>query len=166
MSKDRPDERERTFTREYLLDFNASAAAERAGFPRSASRTAGWRMLKKASVLKEIKKEMDKRTKVAEATVDRVLKEMCDMAFYDPGDLADVKSPEDIKALDESVRRAITGWAYDKEGRLILKLSPKTPSLDQLGRYLKMFTDKLELSGNLELAERLREARERSRTRA
>jgi hypothetical protein len=59
------------------------------------------------------------------------------------------------------VRKAVVGWSWDREGNLTLKLSPKTPSLEQLGRYFKLFTDKIEMSGSLELARRLKEARER-----
>ena len=68
---------------------------------------------------------------------------------------------EDIKALPEHVRRAIAGWGYDARGNFFLKISPKTPSLDQLGKHFKLFTDKLELSGNVSLAERIKAARER-----
>lgn len=73
------------------------------------------------------------------------------MSFYDPSDFESVKGPEDIKNLPEHVRRAIVGWDWNRNGKFVLKISPKTPSLDQLGRYLRMFTEKIEISGRLSI---------------
>jgi hypothetical protein len=60
------------------------------------------------------------------------------MAFYDPADIAGhpIAGPQDICGLPEPVRRAIVGWGWDKQGNFTLKLSPKTPSLIEIGRHL------------------------------
>lgn len=65
------------------------------------------------------------------------------MAFYDPADIAgaNISGPQDIPNLPEDVRRAIIGWSWDKQGNFILKLSPKTPSLELLGRHLILWRD-------------------------
>jgi phage terminase small subunit len=46
--------------------------------------------------------------------------------------------------------------AYTFDSGAVLK------GCEMLGRHLKMFTDKIELSGNIALAERIRAARERA----
>jgi hypothetical protein len=46
-----------------------------------------------------------------------VLREIQRMAMYDPAQLTDVKSPDDIKKLPEDVRRAIVGWSWDRNGK-------------------------------------------------
>lgn len=155
------DLRVELFVAEYVVDFNAARAAVEAGYSEGRARQTGYDLLQRPEVQQAIKKELGKRTKRARATADRVIEEIENLALYDPADFADVRGPEDIKALPEHVRRAIAGWGYDARGNFFLKISPKTPSLDQLGKHFKLFTDKLELSGNVSLAERIKAARER-----
>lgn len=72
---------------------------------------------------------------------ERVLEEMMAIAFVDVGEIASegIRAPEDIARLPRHVRRAITGWRWDKHGNFVLKLADKGRALDQLARYLGLY---------------------------
>ena len=137
------------FVREYLVDRNATQAALRCGYAETSAYSQGQRLLKYDVIATAVQEAMDKRAERTEITADRVLREIACLALYDPSELVQqpCTKPEDIALLPEHVRRAIIGWSWDKAGNFVLKLSPKVPALDQLGRHLKLFTDKVELSG-------------------
>jgi phage terminase small subunit len=155
--------RQQLFIKEYLIDRNATQAAIRAGYSEKTAEQIGFRLLRNVQIEKAVNSALEKQMKRLDISADRVLQEIACLSFYDPKDFESVNGPEDIKNLPEDVRRAIVGWDWNKNGKFVLKISPKTPSLDQLGRHLKLFTDKLEISGNLTLAERIKAARERIR---
>jgi hypothetical protein len=81
---------------------------------------------------------MSRRTTIA---ADNVVTELAGLAFYDAGVIAAarIEKPEDIQKLPQQVRRAIVGWKWDREGRLVLSLSPKVPSLELLGRHFGLW---------------------------
>lgn len=137
------------FVREYLVDMNGTQAAIRCGYSERTANEQAARLLAVVSVREAVQKAMDKRAERTEITADRVLREIAAQAFYDAADIGDIEvtCPKDIRKLPENVRRCIIGWSWDKAGNFVLKFSPKTPSLDLLGRHLKLFTDKVELSG-------------------
>ena len=60
---------------------------------------------------------------------------------------ANVRGPEDIPTLPEDVHRAIVGWSWDKAGNFTLKFADKKSALELRGRHMKLFTDKIELTG-------------------
>jgi phage terminase small subunit len=141
--------KQQMFVKEYLCDLNATQAAIRAGYSTKRADAIGHENLRKPEIAAAIQTEMDKRAAAVDITAERVLKEIARMALYDAADIAGhkINGPEDIPTLPEDVRRAIIGWGWDKQGNFVLKLSPKTPSLELLGRHLKLFTDKHEHSG-------------------
>lgn len=137
------------FVREYLVDRNATQAAIRCDYSGRSAYSQGQRLLKDAVIAEAIQEAMNQRSERTNITADRVLREIAAQAFYDAADIGDVEvtCPKDIRKLPENVRRCIIGWSWDKAGNFVLKFSPKTPSLDLLGRHLKLFTDKVEMSG-------------------
>lgn len=152
------------FVREYLVDLNGAAAARRSGYSAKNADDLAAQLIRKTHVAEAIQAAMNRRAEKLEITADKVLQEIACMAFYDPADIAGkVNSPEDIPKLPVAVRKAITGWSWDKMGNFVLRLAAKTPSLDQLGRHLKLFTDKVELEAGSNLADLLQKARRRAR---
>jgi phage terminase small subunit len=145
MSPKKLTPKQQRFVDEYLVDLNAAGAARRAGYSEKWAKCSAEELMRKPAIQSRMK-DMQQRTEV---TADRWVRELAAMAFYDPADLgsAEIKSPADIKLLPEQVRRAIIGWSWDKYGNFVLKLSPKTPSLDLLGRHLGLLTTKLEVTG-------------------
>lgn len=133
--------KQQMFVAEYLIDLNATQAAIRAGY---SARTAEWQgpqLLVKTHVAEAIQASMTKRAEKLDISAEKVLREISLMAFYDIGELAQAKveKPEDIANLPEHIRKAIIGWSWDKFGNFVLKLSPKTPSQELIGRHLKLF---------------------------
>lgn len=84
----------------------------------------------------------------------------------------DGKTLKNIHQIPKHLRLALAGIDIDEireDGAFIgyakkVKLNSREKALENLGRYMKMFTDKVELSGTVELAERLKKARERARS--
>lgn len=139
--------RQERFVQEYLTDLNATAAARRAGYSARSADEFAYQLLRKPQIREAIERAKAERAQRVEVTADRVVAELAAMAFYDPAAIRGVRGPEDIAGLPEPVRRAIVGWSWDRQGNFVLKLSPKTPSLELLARHLGMFRDKVELSG-------------------
>jgi len=138
--------KQQMFVAEYLVDLNATQAAIRAGYPKKTASVIGYESLTKPHIAEAVQSSMTKRSAKTDITAQKVLREIAYMAFYDVGELASAKigKPEDIASLPEHIRKAIVGWSWDKFGNFVLKLSPKTPSQELLGRHLKLFTDKIE----------------------
>lgn len=113
------------------------------------------RLLAQANVAAAVQAMRDKLSAQLEVTAKRVLEEWVAMGFYDPADLVvtdpttgevrDITSPRDLKLLPEQVRRCVVGWSWDRNGNFTLKLAPKTPNLELIGRHLGMFVERKEL---------------------
>jgi phage terminase small subunit len=100
------------FIKEYLVDYNATQAAIRAGYSQKTAYAIGQENLKKPEIMKAIDEEAEYRTKKAEITVDWVL---------------------------QGIRNIATNKDEQTKDRL--------KAYELLGKYLKLFTDKKEISG-------------------
>ena len=159
--KDELTPKQAAFVREYLIDLNATQAVIRSGYSAKTAHVTAAKMLSNAKVQGAVQIGMSARAEKAELSAERVLKELCCLALYDPAEIAkeSVTCPADIAKLPEHVRRCIIGWSWDKMGNFVLKLSPKTPNLELLGRHLALFRDKLELSGEVDFKDILEQVR-------
>lgn len=121
----------------------------------AAAVSAASRLLAQVNVAAAVQALRDKLSAKLEVTAERVLAEWVAMGFYDAADLVvldpdtgqprNITSPLDLRLLPERVRRCVIGWTYDKAGNFILKLAPKTPNLELIGRHLGMFVERKEL---------------------
>lgn len=156
------------FIAEYLATGNIALASKKAGY--SAGR--GYDLLKMPEVMEVIAKERVVRLQLLEVTAERVIAELAKMAFLDPREFFnDDGSAKDICELDAVTAAAISGLEVTEEfsGRgddralsakvKKYRLADKKGALELLGKYLKMWTDKVEVSGIDQLAERLAKAR-------
>jgi phage terminase small subunit len=64
------------FTKEYLVDLNATQSAIRAGYSKKTARSQGQRLLTNVDIQELIQKEMDMRSERIEITADEVLEEI------------------------------------------------------------------------------------------
>lgn len=150
------------FCQEYIVDFNATQAAIRSGYSEKTAKEIGCENLTKPNIKQKIDKLIDDRAKRTEITADRVLVELSRLAFADirdiftddggllkPSDMGDdiassVQSVEVVTRLDGE---------KDSDGNQVpeyvhrIKLSDKKASLELLGKHLKLFTDKVEHTG-------------------
>ena len=140
------------------------AAAYRQAFPRSLN----WKdetVWRKASLMAangEVRARVEELSKKAasanEVTVERVVRELARLAFFDVRKLVnDDGVPLKVTELDDDTARAVAGLDVARIGNadmgigevLKFKLADKKGALELLGRHLKMFTDKVEHSGGL-----------------
>ncbi len=149
------------FISEYLVDGNATRAAVAAGFSVKSAEVTGARLLRKPKIAKAIALRHARRVDKLEITAERVLGELAKLAFYDPGRLFD----EDgrllpISEMDDVSRAAIAALdVEEREGTPTraattvrkVKLADKGINLERLGRYLKLFTDRVEHDGKVTL---------------
>ncbi len=146
------------FVKEYLIDLNATQAAIRAGYSKNTANEIGCQNLAKLNIQEAIQLAMAERSKRTEITQDRVLKELATIAFIDIRDAFDDEGQLlQVKDLPEDIARAIGGLDHsvinsgeDQTGVTSkVKLIDKKGTLELLGRHLKLFTDKVELAGNM-----------------
>ena len=148
--------RQANFISEYLKTGNATRAAIDAGYPESSAHVTGARLLKNAKV----KAAVGDRLHTAGLTVERVLLELMRLGLFDSGKLYDEHGNRiPVHLLDEDTRRAVAmiedevtegpGFVTTRKQRV--KMADKGQSLERLGRYLKMFTDRIEHDGRVTL---------------
>lgn len=171
---DKLKQRRTRFVKEYLIDQNASRAAIAAGYSEKGAHVAGSRMLSNTKVREQIEQENAKTNAKLDISVERVKKELARLAYCDVRNFFNPDgSAKAITDLDEDSARAVAGFemaelftgsgeerstaGYIKK----FKLTDKTKALEQLGRHLKMFTDKIEISESDHILAKLMEGRKK-----
>lgn len=121
--------KQQLFIDEYLIDLNATQAAIRAGYSEKTAGSMGDENLKKPEIAKAIQEAMNKRAKRTEVNADYVLRTIVDT-------IERCKQAEPV--LD---REGSPTGEYRFDSTAVLK------GAELLGKHLKMFTDKTELTG-------------------
>lgn len=140
--------RQQRFVQEYLIDLNATQAAIRAGYSAKTAQEQSSRLLSNVMVSRAVAEAQGRREEQQAFTSVEVLREIQRLAMFDPADLTKIKSPDDIAALPEHVRRAIVGWGWDRQGRFTIKTA-KEGALEMLGRHHSLFNDKLKIDATV-----------------
>lgn len=171
------NERQERFCNEYLIDLNATQAAIRAGYKETTAYSMGQRLLKNVEVQAYIQQRKQDRVERTEITQDMVLRELALIAFSNTADYISVvekqatvndESGVQIPLFDEdgkpvmyrTVEPVLTAeltedqkraLAIIKKGRDGFDVKPydKVRALELLGKHLGMFTDKVEMSGQV-----------------
>lgn len=143
------------FVKEYLKDLNATQAYIRAGYVcknENVAAASAAKLLRNPKIQDKIQKEMKKREKRTEITQDRVLKEIADLAFTDRTDIVNFNNKRlvisNFDELTPSQRACISGVKETKFG-IEVTFYNKEKALELLGRHLGMFTEKLEVKGDM-----------------
>lgn len=84
------NDRQRAFVDAYLIDPNATKAAEAAGYSKKTANEQGARLLANVSVANEIQRRQSERAEQAKLTADEVLREIDTLASSDIGALFDL----------------------------------------------------------------------------
>ncbi len=154
--------RQERFVAEYLVDLNATQAAIRAGYSEATAHAQGSRLLKNAEVAEAIREAQAARSARVEVRADEILLELKRIALADLGEAFDDNGNlKPMKDIPPDVRRAMAGvdvielpGSEDGEaGGLVKKVKfwDKTKALELLGKHLKLYTDKVEVSGALSI---------------
>ncbi len=141
--------RERRFVAEFLKDQNATKAIVRCGYKGKNARVIGPRLYARVGVRAAIDAATAKIQDRAGVSQERVLNALLAIAEIDPrrlfekdGTLKKLKDfPDDVAATIASIE------SDDSNGKVRkVKLWDKTRALELLGKHLKMFTDRAEIS--------------------
>ncbi len=169
--------KQKRFVAEYLVDANATKAAERAGYSARTAHQAGYELRQNPLVAQAIDEAESRHLGKLEARGEQVLTELGRLAFSDliGAFVTDKESPQygtlkPLVEMPEDIRRAIKGFEVEelfegtgqdkfKVGRTVkVTLWPKDKGLELLGKHEKLFTDKVEVSADESLADLLIEA--------
>jgi phage terminase small subunit len=161
--------KERVFVREYLKDENGTRSVIAAGWaPKSAAVTAS-KLLKLPKIQAELAKVSDKVCDDLEVSVGEIVRELRRMAFVNPKKFfEDDGSVKQISEMDDATAACIAGIEVTElfEGKDVpdgpqqktvygllkkFKFADKIRACELLGRYKKMYTEKVEHSGTVTL---------------
>ncbi len=173
----RRNSRHETFCREYIIDLNGTRAAIAAGYSKRTAHAAACRLLSNVKVKKLLAQLTRKHADKLDLSAEKVLSELSRMAFSNLLDYGTVTDDGgfviDLSTLTREQAAAIHEITVDEymdgrgEGartvkRTKFKLASKIDALALLGKYLKLFTEKIEVSGLEHLPELMAEARARA----
>lgn len=156
------------FCVEYLVDFNGTQAAIRAGYSPGKGRTSAasqsWELLSKPEITARVKELHEDTIGAALVTIKMVLQELKRIAVCNVKDaFKEDGSPKIITEFPDDVAKCVAGYDVEEiwEGQgqdkvyvgnlRKVKFWDKNKGLEMIGRYLKMFTDKSEVSIGLTL---------------
>lgn len=162
------------FAREYLKDLDGKAAAVRAGYSAKTAESQASRLLRHVKIRalladlgKKAQEALAREAEAVELSVARVLKELAVIGFSDLRQLLDADGklkpvsewPDaaalaigSIEVVKETVRNGEEVSTHEQT--IKVKTWDKPRALEMLGRYLKMFTDRKEISGELTVTEK------------
>ena len=152
-------EKQKRFVDEYLVDLNATRAYMLV-YPsckkEETAAAASARLLRNVKVKEYIDKRMKDREKRTEITQDKVLMELARIGFANATDYVTVEDKgqykvviiKSTKDIPEDKLAAIAGIKQGANG-IEIKLHDKVKALEDIGRHLGMFKDKIEVTGNI-----------------
>ena len=151
--------KQRAFVEEYLIDFNATQAALRAGYSERTARSMGCENLTKPDIAAEIERRLDEKTMKA----DEVLTRLSDMARGDMGDFLDIESMSFDLSLRKAKELGLTHLIKKVKQRTVttlkkdgddeethyveIELHDAQSALEKLGKAHKLFVDRKEVTG-------------------
>lgn len=129
-------DKQQAFIREYLIDFNITQAAIRAGYSPKTAYSIGQKLLKNAEVSKAVDMAMNERKERTELSADYVLKNLQEIV-----ERTMQRQPvmsKGVQAVDEQGNNI---WTFDAKNAI--------KALELLGRHLGIFTDKHEIKADI-----------------
>lgn len=137
--------KQQRFVAEYLIDLNATQAAVRAGYSERNADKIGSQLLGKTGVAAEIAGAMEAREKRTQITQDYVLLTIVDTIerCRQAAPVLDMKGQPVMVELPDGSEAP----AYAFDAKAVLK------GAELLGKHLKLFTDKVEHSGEIKTPE-------------
>lgn len=126
------NDKQRRFVEEYLIDFNGTQAAIRAGYSAKTARQQASDLLTKPDISRAIREGMDKLSKKAELSAEWVLDNLRNVAIR-------CQQAEPVKVWDSEKREYVeTGeYQFDSAGA--------NRSLELLGKHLGIFKEKVDI---------------------
>lgn len=164
-------EKQRLFVIEYLRDFNATRAAMAIGYSKKTAYAIGWKLLRKAEIQAEVKRQKETRVTELGLDVQRVIAEYMKIAFADISDVVEfgkkkvpltdkkgniVEDPHsgeplttsvnyiDLKNSEQIDTSVISEIKEGKDG-VSIKLHDKMKALERLEKYVDFMSEEQRL---------------------
>lgn len=160
MTKTPLSERQKKFCDEYLLDFNGTQAAVRAGYSKKSAKEQGSRLLTKINVQQYLNTKKQKAAAKFEISHERTLQEIGKIAysnikslFNEDGSLKKISDMTDEEACllsSVEVDEIISEKKKIGETRKV-KLWDKTKGLEMLAKHFKIYSDAPVTNTNIKL---------------
>lgn len=160
------------FCQEYLVDANGKQAAIRAGFSIRSAKNQASNLLRKPHIKKRLAELKTARNERAHLNADYVLKRLLEIDQMDAQDI--LESDGNLKPITQWPllwRQLISNIEISemarRDGTVVsvkkIRWPDKIKNLEMLGRHssISAFKEKIEISGQNELAERIKASRER-----
>jgi len=148
------------FISEYLIDFNATQAAIRAGYSKDTAGSIGSENLSKPEIAQALQERATAMQIKTGLTAERLLKEVERLAFFDPRKLYDENGNlKRVNDLDDDTAAALAGFEVTEEFEgsgqerqsigftKKMKWYDKNVAIDKGMRYFGMLKDKVEHTG-------------------
>ena len=150
----------------YLENFNAGLAASKAGFSSKYSAQAGWEIMQREEIQAALDERVSAIAQKVRLSPERIIEAWASIAFADLGDFINLDATKvTVKSLDE-VPSQLIQKVVQKKGQygdtFEVTLYSRSEALDRLSRIQGMYNDSLELKGDITLAKRIKEARNRT----
>lgn len=126
--------KEAAFVREYLIDTDQKAAAQRAGYSIQTAESTAYALMRRPLVKAAIQKEMDARAKRTRIDADYVLRTIRET-------IERCKQAEPVMEFDKVEKKYVETGEYQFDSAAVLK------GCELLGKHLKLFSDRVEHSG-------------------
>ncbi len=172
----RNNSRHERFCREYLTDLNGTRAAIAAGYAKKSAKVTASRLLTNANVQALLAELTKKHADKLDLSAEKVLSELSSTGFSNMldylkitkegvayVDLSNLTQEQAVAIQEITVDEYVEGKGKDarKVKRTKFKLADKIRALELLGKYLKLFTERVEVTGLAGLADAIAEARKR-----
>ncbi len=147
--------KQQRFVAEYLIDLNATQAAIRAGYSKNSARQIGDENLSKPYIVAAVAKAKRERSVATKIDAEWVLRQAVELHRRCMQEIRPVRNPKTGKQL------------YDDDGNALFSFNANgaNRALEIIGKHVDIgaFKDRLEVSGELSLVERLQQGRKRVR---
>jgi phage terminase small subunit len=148
--------KEQYFVQEYLIHGNATRAARAAGYAEKGTQQTAFNLLLNPVIAKTVTLGREAKAERLDVTADKILDELAAVAFATPYafapsedgfGVADAAHPESGAALEVRYRR-YTKADGSVETETTYVQQDKLKALEMLGKKLKLFTDKVEVTNS------------------
>lgn len=130
------------FVREYLLDFNATQAALRAGYSKNGIRTTASDLLANTNIKTAIENKIIQQEEGLTVTRDKVVQEIARLAFSDPRQFAEWNEKgltlKNSSELGPNESACVESVSETKQGTSI-RFHNKVKALELLAKHLGLF---------------------------
>ncbi len=145
MATSKLTQKQKLFAQEYLVDLNATRAAQRAGYSKNTARTKASLLLANSGVQKLIQAAIQKREQRIEISQDQILIELARIGFGDPREVlswaGNSLTLKDSNELSDGAAASIAEVVETSQG-LKIKRHDKVKAIELLMRHKGMLSDK------------------------